>query len=120
MDSCSMLMIRSMKNLSYVRRPRRIRRTSLQFYLKTTKARERQIMRILLMPSAKRYRSIGRIHDIWTDYPAVGRTEEYQASVFKRMGAYLTITIKLIGSVIAFVYFGNHGFSKYKIIIYTY
>lgn len=53
---------------------------------------------------SKRYRSIGRIHDIWTDYPAVGRTEEYQKSWLKRLGAYFTITLKLVGSSIAWFF----------------
>lgn len=53
---------------------------------------------------SKRYRSIGRVHDIWTDYPAVGRTEEYQKSRLKRLGAYFTITVNLFGSVIAWLF----------------
>lgn len=53
---------------------------------------------------SKRYRSIGRIHDIWTDYPAVGRTEEYQRSWLKRLGAYFTITVKLFASIIAWIF----------------
>jgi len=47
---------------------------------------------------SKRYRSRGRVHDIWTDYAAVGRTEEYQSSLLKRIGAYFEITVKLIGA----------------------
>lgn len=53
---------------------------------------------------SKRYRSCGRIHDIWTDYPAVGRTEEYQKSWIKRLGAYLSITVKLLGAVVSWVF----------------
>lgn len=36
---------------------------------------------------SKRYRSRGRVHDNWTDYAAVGRTEEKQ----RIMGAFYTI-----------------------------
>ena len=50
---------------------------------------------------SKRYRSIGRVHDIWTDYAAVRRTEEYQNSFFKRIGAYIEITARLIGAAAA-------------------
>lgn len=53
---------------------------------------------------SKRYRSRGRVHDIWTDYAAVGRTEEYQSSLLKRIGAYLEITVKLIGAASAWMF----------------
>ncbi len=53
---------------------------------------------------SKRYRSIGRVHDIWTDYQAVGRTEEYKKSLLKRFGAYFTITVKLIAAIIAWLF----------------
>ena len=53
---------------------------------------------------SKRYRSRGRVHDIWTDYAAVGRTEEYQSSLLKRIGAYFEITVKLIGAAAAWLF----------------
>ena len=53
---------------------------------------------------SKRYRSLGRIHDLWTDYPAVRRTEEYRKSRLKRLGAYLEISVRLFGSVIAWLF----------------
>lgn len=53
---------------------------------------------------SKRYRSRGRVHDIWTDYPAVGRTEEYQSSLLKRISAYIEITVKLLGAAVAWLF----------------
>lgn len=53
---------------------------------------------------SKRYRSEGRVHDIWTDYAAVGRTEEYRNSIIKKSWAYFTITIRLLSASIAWVF----------------
>lgn len=53
---------------------------------------------------SKRYRSRGRIHDLWTDYPAVGRTEIYQKSWLKRLGAYLGISVKLFGAAVSWLF----------------
>ena len=53
---------------------------------------------------SKRYRSRGRVHDNWTDYAAVGRTEEYQRSFFKRLAAYMEITVKLAGTALAWLF----------------
>lgn len=53
---------------------------------------------------SKRYRSRGRVRDIWTDYAAVGRTEGYKESFIKRFGAYLEITVKLIGAAVAWLF----------------
>lgn len=53
---------------------------------------------------SKRYRSFGRIHDLWTDFPAVGRTEEYRESWLKRIGAYVVISVKLLGAVMAWLF----------------
>lgn len=50
---------------------------------------------------SKRYRSMGRIHDVWTDYGAVGRTEKYQNNLIRRCWAYLTISIRLLGALVA-------------------
>lgn len=53
---------------------------------------------------SKRYRSTGRVHDVWTDYSAVGRNSEYSDSIIKKLWAYFTITIRLIGTSIAWVF----------------
>lgn len=55
---------------------------------------------------SKRYRSRGRVHDNWTDYAAVGRTEEYQHSLLKRIAAYVDveITVKLVGTALAWLF----------------
>lgn len=53
---------------------------------------------------SKRYRSVGRVHDVWTDYAAVGRTEEYGKSIIKKSWAYFTITIRLLSASIAWVF----------------
>ena len=53
---------------------------------------------------SKRYRSAGRVHDIWTDYAAVGRSEEYRDFIVKRIWAYFTITIRLICTSVAWVF----------------
>ncbi len=53
---------------------------------------------------SKRYRSRGRVHDNWTDYAAVGRTEEYQHSLLKRIAAYMEITVKLVGTALAWLF----------------
>ena len=53
---------------------------------------------------SKRYRSTGRVHDIWTDYAAVGRSTEYRNSIIKRIWAYFTITIRLLGASIAWIF----------------
>ena len=53
---------------------------------------------------SKRYRSAGRIHDLWTDYRAVGRTEAYKTPTIKRLGAYVTISVKLIGAIISWLF----------------
>lgn len=53
---------------------------------------------------SKRYRSIGRIGDIWTDYASVKRNEEYRNSKIKSLWAYFTITIRLIFAFIACVF----------------
>ena len=53
---------------------------------------------------SKRYRSLGRIHDLWTDFPAVGRTEEYRKSCLKRLGAYVVLSVKLLGAVTAWLF----------------
>ena len=53
---------------------------------------------------SKKYRSRSRVHDNWTDYAAVGRTEEYQRSLLKRIAAYIEITVKLIGTALAWLF----------------
>lgn len=53
---------------------------------------------------SKRYRSKGRIHDLWTDYGAVGRTEAYQKSLLKRLVSYVTISVRLIGAIISWLF----------------
>lgn len=53
---------------------------------------------------SKRYRSAGRVHDIWTDYAAVGRNVEYRDSVIKMTWAYFTITIRLLCASIAWIF----------------
>lgn len=53
---------------------------------------------------SKRYRSLGRVHDNWADYGAVGRTEEYQSDFIRRIIAYIEITIKLIGASMAWLF----------------
>ena len=53
---------------------------------------------------SKKYRSRSRVHDNWTDYAAVGRTEEYQRSLLKRIAAYIEITVKLIGTALAWMF----------------
>lgn len=53
---------------------------------------------------SKRYRSQGWVHDLWTDYQAVRRTEAYRKSLPKRLGAYLTITAKLLGTVVSWFF----------------
>lgn len=53
---------------------------------------------------SKRYRSAGRLHDIWTDYGAVGRTEKYKNSFIRRSWAYITISVRFIGALIAWLF----------------
>ncbi len=53
---------------------------------------------------SKRYRSMGRVHDVWTDYAAVGRSTEYSNSMLKKSWAYTTITIRLLGASVAWVF----------------
>ena len=53
---------------------------------------------------SKRYRSTRRVHDVWTDYAAVGRNSEYRDSILKKLWAYFAITIRLLSASIAWVF----------------
>jgi hypothetical protein len=52
---------------------------------------------------SKQYHNWGRVEDAWTDYGAMRRTETYQKSFPKRIGAYLGITAHLFIALIGFL-----------------
>lgn len=45
---------------------------------------------------SKRYKSLGRMQECIYDYPSVNRTEEYTNKFFKKVWAYVSITIRLV------------------------